>query len=93
MKIQFDPKQQYQLDAVSAVVDIFDGQPLEQPEFSVIHQEEDIGEWGSLPWYLCKVLSHPGWGHGKSAFFGKFALFIQASLVSIFVAEIDSNHS
>jgi len=43
MKIQFDPKQQYQLDAVSAVVDIFDGQPLEQPEFSVIHQEEGIG--------------------------------------------------
>jgi len=27
MKIQFDSKQQYQLDAVSAVVDIFDGQP------------------------------------------------------------------
>ena len=32
MKIQFDPKQQYQLDAVAAVVDVFDGQPLEQPE-------------------------------------------------------------
>jgi len=29
MKIQFDPKQQYQLDAVNAVVDLFDGQPLE----------------------------------------------------------------
>ena len=43
MKIQFDPKQQYQLDAVAAAVDLFDGQPLEQPEFSVIHQEEDIG--------------------------------------------------
>jgi len=43
MKIQFDPKQEYQLDAVSAVVDIFDGQPLERPEFSVIHQEEDVG--------------------------------------------------
>src|SRR6185437_8081700 len=43
MKIQFDPKQQYQLDAVSAVIDIFEGQPLEQPEFSVIHQEEDTG--------------------------------------------------
>ncbi len=43
MKIQFDPTQQYQLDAVSAVLDIFEGQPLEQPEFSVIHQEEDIG--------------------------------------------------
>ena len=43
MKIQFDPKQQFQLDAVSAALDIFDGQPLEQPEFSVIHQEEDVG--------------------------------------------------
>jgi type III restriction enzyme len=43
MKIQFDPKQQYQLDAVSAVVDIFEGQPLEQPEFSVIHQQEGVG--------------------------------------------------
>lgn len=28
MKIQFDPKQQYQIDAVNAVVDIFDGQRL-----------------------------------------------------------------
>jgi restriction endonuclease len=34
MKIQFDAQQQYQLDAVSAVVDIFDGQPLEQPEYA-----------------------------------------------------------
>ena len=42
MKIQFDPKQQYQLDAVSAVVDIFEGQPLEQPDSSIL-QEEDIG--------------------------------------------------
>src|SRR6266511_3043775 len=43
MKIQFDPKQQYQLDAVSAVIDIFEGQPLEQPEFAVIHQQEGVG--------------------------------------------------
>ena len=40
MKIQFDPKQQYQLDAVSSVVEIFDGQPQEQPEFSVIQGAE-----------------------------------------------------
>jgi len=39
------------------------------------------------------VLSQPGWGHGNGAFFSEFAFFIQASLVSIFVAEIDSNHS
>ena len=41
MKIQFDPKQQYQLDAVNAVVDLFDGQPLEKPDFSVIFQTMD----------------------------------------------------
>ena len=43
MKIQFDAQQQYQLDAISAVVDIFDGQPLEQPEFAVIQSREGAG--------------------------------------------------
>jgi len=28
MKLKFDPNQQYQLDAVNAVVAVFDGQPL-----------------------------------------------------------------
>lgn len=28
LKIQFDEQQQYQLDAVNAVLDLFDGQPL-----------------------------------------------------------------
>lgn len=37
MKIQFDPKQQYQLDAVASVVDLFDGQQLEQTDFSVVN--------------------------------------------------------
>ncbi len=41
MKIQFDPKQQYQLDAVNAVVELFDGQPLAQPDYSVIFQTMD----------------------------------------------------
>jgi type III restriction enzyme len=41
MKIQFDPQQQYQLDAVSAVVDLFDGQPLGKPDYSVIFQTLD----------------------------------------------------
>lgn len=36
MKIQFDAKQQYQLDAVNAVVDLFDGQPLEDSDFSIV---------------------------------------------------------
>jgi type III restriction enzyme len=43
MRIQFDAQQQYQLDAVSTVVDIFDGQPLQQPDFSVIQEGEDTG--------------------------------------------------
>ena len=43
MRIQFDAQQQYQLDAVSAVVDIFDGQPLEQPDFVVIRAGEGTG--------------------------------------------------
>ena len=43
MKIQFDAQQQYQLDAVAAVVDIFDGQPLQQPEYSVVYQQGDSG--------------------------------------------------
>lgn len=41
MKIQFDPKQQYQIDAVNAVVDLFEGQPLEKPDYSVIFQTMD----------------------------------------------------
>ena len=43
MKIQFDPQQEYQLDAVRAVVDLFDGQPLQDPDYSIIFQEEDTG--------------------------------------------------
>ena len=43
MKIQFDAQQQYQKDAVSAVVDTFDGQPLQQPDFAVIQGGEGTG--------------------------------------------------
>ncbi|MFZ5817466.1 MAG: DEAD/DEAH box helicase family protein [Bacillota bacterium] len=35
MKIQFSPNQRYQLDAVAAAVDAFDGQPLAQGQFEV----------------------------------------------------------
>lgn len=38
MKIQFDPNQQFQLDAVAAVTDLFDGQPQGAPEYAVIDQ-------------------------------------------------------
>ena len=33
MKLHFDPNQQYQLDAVKFIVDIFDGRPLSQGDF------------------------------------------------------------
>jgi type III restriction enzyme len=44
MKLQFDPNQQFQLDAVSAVLDLFDGQPQGEPEYSVIH----TGDFGGM---------------------------------------------
>ena len=34
MKLHFDPNQQYQLDAVKFIIDIFDGRPLSQGDFA-----------------------------------------------------------
>lgn len=42
MKLQFDPKQKYQLEAIRAVTDLFDGQPLDAPEFSQSTAWSDI---------------------------------------------------
>lgn len=44
MRLQFDPNQAYQHDAIAAVTDLFDGQPLGQSEYSVI----DMGHYADL---------------------------------------------
>ncbi|MCW5829129.1 MAG: DEAD/DEAH box helicase family protein [Deltaproteobacteria bacterium] len=41
MKLQFDPNQPYQRDAVAAVVDIFKGQPPEKLDYAVVFQTFD----------------------------------------------------
>ncbi len=43
MKLQFDPSQAYQLDAVAAVVDLFDGQPQGAQDMSVIQAGSGTG--------------------------------------------------
>ncbi len=49
MKLQFDPDQSFQRDAIEAVLGLFEGQPASDPEFSVVkHRQpralfEDLG--------------------------------------------------
>lgn len=44
MKLQFDANQTFQLEAVEAVADLFEGQPQGTPEFSVV----ETGTWEGL---------------------------------------------
>ena len=43
MKLQFDPGQAYQLDAIGAVVDLFDGQPQGVGDMTVIQAGSEGG--------------------------------------------------
>lgn len=48
MKLQFDAKQPYQIEAVDAVVDLFDGQPLNKPDYATILETFDTELFGSV---------------------------------------------
>ncbi len=37
MKLHFDPNQDYQLQAIKSVVDIFEGQPLSQSDLKILY--------------------------------------------------------
>jgi type III restriction enzyme len=44
MKLKFDPNQQFQQDAISAVVDLFEGQPQDAGNFLTKLQERNVSE-------------------------------------------------
>ena len=35
MRLQFDPNQEYQIEAIKAVTDIFEGQPLSKSDYKI----------------------------------------------------------
>ncbi|MBU0765968.1 MAG: DEAD/DEAH box helicase family protein [Bacteroidetes bacterium] len=43
MKLKFDSSQSYQLSAISALVDLFDGQPLNKGDFTITESQEYMG--------------------------------------------------
>jgi hypothetical protein len=36
MKLHFDPNQQYQIDAVASITNLFEGRPQSSPDYSVL---------------------------------------------------------
>ncbi|MEI6532550.1 MAG: DEAD/DEAH box helicase family protein [Candidatus Roizmanbacteria bacterium] len=40
MKLQFDPDQPFQLEAIQSITDLFDGQTLNKSEFTITHSQE-----------------------------------------------------
>ncbi len=47
MKLKFDAEQQFQIDAVDAIIDLFDGQPLNQGDYEISLQFSGLGLFGS----------------------------------------------
>ena len=60
MKLQFDANQQYQLDAVAAVADLFDGQPCSSPNTRSSYQHGTIAA-------CSPARSRQNWGRQQSA--------------------------
>ncbi|MBM4013240.1 MAG: hypothetical protein FJ286_18085, partial [Planctomycetes bacterium] len=61
MKLQFDPNQSYQADAIAAVVDLFDGQPQGGPDYAVI----DLGSWDNAGLFAGQSRSELGIGNAR----------------------------
>jgi len=61
MKLQYDPNQGYQADAIAAVVDLFEGQPQGGTDYSVI----DLGAWGDAGLFAGQTRSELGVGNAR----------------------------